>query len=137
MKKALVSLIAAMLLLACLPAFSQQPRAEVKDAYAKTVPIVKIYTHYLGYRVVYLKSNYELGEMYVPLTWFYAAVPKAQIVWGNTREYPYFSLFWVDGKFDYVRLYLKDNPRDSTWGVLDTREDLSANFNVQDPPKQF
>ena len=136
MKKALGWLVAVMLILACVPAFSQS-REEVKDAYVKSVPIVKIYTHYLGYRVVYLKSNYEVGEFYVPLSWFYAAVPKAQIVWGNGRAFPYFSLFWVDGKFDYVRLYLVDNPSDLTWGVMDTREDLSAKFNVEGPPKEY
>ncbi len=70
MKKALMLLAVTAFALLCVPAFSQTARADPKDAFAKTVPIVKIYSHNLGYKVLYFTSKNELAEMYVPMKWF-------------------------------------------------------------------
>jgi len=138
MKKALMLLAVTAFTLLCVPAFSQTARADPKDAFAKTVPIVRIYSHLLGYRVLYFKSTFEIAEMYVPMKWFNPGVDHAQIVWGNEPGYPYFSIIWADGKFDHVRLYLLDNFSSRTWEVLDDKgQDLSAAFNVQGPPLEF
>lgn len=138
MKKALMLLAVTALALSCVPVFSQTARSDPKDAFAKTVPIVKIYSHNLGYKVLYFTSQYELAEMYVPMKWFAPGVEHAQIVWGNGPSFPCFSIIWADGKFDHVRLYLVDNFSSKTWAVLDDKgKDLSALFNVEGPPLQF
>jgi hypothetical protein len=137
MKKAIVFLAAGLLLFACLPAFSQE-NAYPKDAYAKTVPIAKIWVHPLGYMVVYFKGALELGEMFVPLTWFNnGPAGKAELVWGNEPGYPYFSLFWVDGKFDHVSLHVVDSLNSLTWGTLEASLDLKDKFDVQGTPQEF
>jgi hypothetical protein len=138
MKKALMLLAVIALALACVPVFSQAVRPDPQDAFVKTVPIAKIYAHPLGYRILYFKSTYEYAEMYVPMKWFSAAIGQAQIVWGNTPGYPYFTIVWADGKFDHIRLYLYDSLQHSSWGELDDKgADLSATFNVQGPPLEF
>ena len=52
--------------------------AEESEYFVKTMPVSKIYNHYLGYRVVYVKSDLSLGEFYVPVRWFTEAGSKGQ-----------------------------------------------------------
>ena len=139
MKRAVFFLAAVLLLLACLPAFSQQQQQPYpKDAFVKTVHIEKIWVHPLGYEVVYFMSTYQMGTMFVPVAWFRGGVnAKAELIYGNSPEYPYFSIFWIDGKFDHVRLYVLENYSSRTWDVIDPSVDLTARFNVQEPPKDF
>jgi hypothetical protein len=140
MKKALVLLaVAALALAAAAPAFSQARRADPTDAFVKTVPIAKIYTHVLGYRILYFKSTFEYAEMYVPIGWFKAGVEKAEIIQGNEPSYPYFTLVWADGKFDHVRLYVRDSLMHPSWGELTAVDasQIAGNFNVQGPPLDF
>jgi hypothetical protein len=43
----------------------------------------------------------------------------------------------VDGVFDHITLYVLNDFQSQTWGVLNVPGDLSAQFNVQEPPKEF
>ena len=137
MKKPVILVAAALVLLASLPAFSQAANYP-KDAYVKSVHIEKIWTTDLGYKVQFFNSKSHMSDIYVPLSWFNKGVDsKANIVFGNTAEFPYFTIVWVDGKFDHVTLYVREDYRDLTWGELGGAVDLSAQFNVDDIPKEF
>ena len=104
----------------------------------KTVPIARVYPHALGYRILYFTSRMEYREMYVPLTWFsFSGTNKANVVWGNTDEFPYLAIYYVDGKFDRILLYLHSNMHDVTWGSLPPGIDLARQFDVQEPPRDF
>ena len=139
MKKALILLAVAAFVLAGVPVFSQAARNDPTDAFVKTVPIAKIYTHVLGYRILYFKSTFEYAEMYVPMSWFKAGVEKAEIIQGNETSYPYFTIVWADGKFDHIRLYVRDSLMHPSWGELTSvgAADIAGNFNVQGPPLEF
>jgi hypothetical protein len=138
MKRVIILLTVAAFALACVPAFSQAARTDPTDAFVKTVHIAKIYAHALGYRVLFFKSTFEFGEMWVPMSWFKQGVDKAEIIFGNEPSYPYFTIVWADGKFDHVRLYVRDSLQDKSWSELDDRgQDLSGKFNVQGPPMEF
>jgi hypothetical protein len=146
MKKAGFVLIAGLLLMSSLPLFAQQAGTATsastnknpQDAYYKVVPIVKVWMHQLGYMVQFWTSKSQIGNIYIPLTWFnQGPLSKADIIYGNQPGYPYLSIVWVDGKFDHVKLYVLDNYNSLTWGVLSQATDLSAQFNVQDVPKDF
>jgi hypothetical protein len=83
-------------------------------------------------------SKSQVGEIYVPLTWFNKGIDsKAEIVYGNERSYPYASIFWVDGKFDHIKIYALNYYESPTWGVLETVTDRTAKFNVEEVPKEF
>ena len=110
--------------------------AETSDFYVKTLPIVKIYDHSMGYRVVYMKSNFELTAFYIPKEWFAATAetgeaPKAELVAGKDSAYPYFSVFWKGADFDHIRIYIQSNLSDPSWGDLDPNVDISEKFNVE------
>ena len=129
--KKLILLITIIMIVAGIGAF-----AETSDFYVKTLPIVKVYDHTLGYRIVYMKSNFELTAIYIPKGWFQTASetgepPKAELVAGKDSSYPYFSVFWKSGEFDHIRIYLQSNLMDPSWGDLDQTVDISEKFNVE------
>jgi len=86
--------------------------------YAKSVLIYKVYSHSMGFKVVYHKTGLEQGVLYIPFSWFGNAVRKGEIVYGNDRSYPFFTVFYRDGKFDYIRLYLQESHDHLSWGML-------------------
>src|SRR5512147_126232 len=104
MKKALVA-AAALVLLAGLPLFAQTQAQTERQTYYKTIPILKIWLHPLGYLIQYVNSKQQVDQMYVPLTWFNKGInSKAEILYGAGKEYPYLTIYWVDGKFDHMRI---------------------------------
>jgi hypothetical protein len=127
MKRATL-LLALILFLATIIAAQAQ---EQPKSYVKTVPILKVLAHTLGYKVLYLKSSLEVGEVYIPYEWFKAA-GKAEVVFGGERSYPYFSVFYKDGRYSFIRLYLKENIKDITWGRLPPQEGDSAKFDIDE-----
>jgi hypothetical protein len=127
MKRATL-LLALVLFLAAI--FAAQAQDE-SNTYVKSVSIMKVLAHTLGYKILYLKSSLEVGEIYVPYTWFTAA-GKAEVVFGGDRSYPYFSVFYKDGRFNFIRLYLKDNIQDVSWGRLAFQEGDKAKFDVDE-----
>jgi hypothetical protein len=136
MKRPVILVVAAFVLAASLPAFSQAATYP-KDAYIKSVRIEKIWTTQLGYKVQFFSSKSKVADIYVPLTWFNRGVEsKADIVYGNTAEYPYFTIVWVEGKFDHITLYVQQDYRDLTWGEM-SGADLASQFSVEDVPKEF
>ncbi len=117
----------ALLLMLALAAFGQ----EQPKVYVTSVPILKIMSHPEGYKVLYMKSDMKVAVFYVPYSWFTQAGGKAEIVLGSDPSYPYFSVFYVDGKFDHIRLYVMENIQDPTWGILRMTEASYSDFNVE------
>ncbi len=116
-----------LLLLVLGAAFAQEQDTKV---YVKSVPILKILTSSAGYKVLYVKSDMQVGELYLPLSWFGKAGGQAEIVFGKDPSYPYFSVFYKDGKFDFIRLYVLDNVGDISWGILKRSEEEFNRFKV-------
>jgi len=147
MKRAICVLCAGIVLLTGLPAFAQTQAAQPqsaqgqgypKEAYVKNIPLIRVYVHPLGYRLAYLKSNFQIGEIYVPISWFNLGVmSKAEITYGPTSDRPYVSISWVDGKFERITINANSYMAGPTWGTLGPAVDLTAQFNVQEPPREF
>ena len=116
--------------------------AQESGYYVKTVPISKVYLHNLGYRVVYQKGDLNFGVFYVPKKWFDLAgsertEPKAELVLANEPSIPYFSIFWKDGAFSHVRLYLHKNINDLSYGDLEDPESLNGKFDIESLDLEF
>ena len=121
MKRAIACLL---LLMLGFLAFGQ----ELPNVYVVTVPILKILSHSEGYKVLYMRSDMQVDELYVPHRWLSKSGGKAEIVFGKEPSYPYFSAFYRDGKFDFIRLYVIDDVKDLTWGILRKTEASNAAF---------
>jgi len=110
--------------------------------YAKALPIQKITSHEKGYRVTYFTAHGDLKTVYIPLEWFSSVgdyktpdgFTKAELFRGNGDSYPYMEIFWKDGKFHHIRLFVRASYTDRSWGVVKEGEGavLGAKF---DPTK--
>jgi hypothetical protein len=127
----LVALVLLILTAATVGAQEQDPKI-----YVKTVGIMKILNHSLGYKILYLKSSMEVGEFYVPHSWFKAG-GKAELVLGSGPAYPYFSIFYKDGVFDHIKIYAADNIQHLSWGRLKPQVGDSAKFDVETLDLEF
>jgi len=121
MKRAIACLL---LLMLGFLAFGQ----ELPNVYVVSVPILKILSHPEGYKVLYMRSDMQVDELYIPHRWLSKSGGKAEIVFGREPSYPYFSAFYRDGKFDFIRLYVFDDVKDLTWGILRKTEASNAAF---------
>jgi hypothetical protein len=83
-----------------------------------------------------VKSNLQVGAIYVPMGWLGKSDGKAMIMYENTAS-AYMSIFWVDSKFDHMVLHVPANVRALVWGILDTGPDTEAAFDVQEPKLDF
>ncbi len=107
--------------------------AETSAFYPVRVDVVKVFSHADGFRVLYRMGSVGVGEVYIPARWF---VPggKAEMVRANDPSFPYMSVFYKDGKFDHLRLYVIADQRDPMWGVLPPDEGKgkfdSEDFNI-------
>lgn len=91
--------------------------AEESHYYPVTVQVVKIFAHADGYEVIYRKGTADTAAVYIPARWF---VPggKAELIRGSGPTYPYLVVFYKDGTFDHLRLYVQQNLKDQSWGIL-------------------
>ncbi len=151
MKRAVAFLFAGALVLASMPVFAQTQTSQAqpsqppstqqgypKEVYVKNIPVFKILVHPLGYKILYWKSDMTIAAMYVPLTWFTGTVTStADITYGNTPDRPYVSIRWVDGKFDHFTINAQSDMMGPTWGQLDPTLNLTAQFNIQEPVRDF
>ena len=131
MKRVVMLVALILLVLGALNAQEQDPKL-----YVKTVGIMKILNHALGYKVLYLKSSMEVGEFYVPHSWFKAG-GKAELVLGNGPAFPYFSIFYRDGEFDHIKIYAAENIQHLSWGRLKRQAGDSSKFEVETLDLEF
>jgi hypothetical protein len=135
--KKLFLLCAAALLVAALPTFSQAQSSDKPDIFVKTVPILKVYSHELGFKVLFIKSNQTVGSLYVPIKWFGRSTGKGMTVFEGSDVSPYMSLFWENGKFSHIVLHVPAAPNSPVWGILTTNDDMTSVFNVEEPQVTF
>ena len=121
MKRAIACLL--LLTLAFLAFGQEQPQV-----YVKSVPILKILSHPEGYKVIYMRSDMQADVFYIPHRWLSKTGGKAEMVFGRDPSFPYFSVFYRDGKFDFIRLYVISDVKDVTWGILRKTEASNAAF---------
>jgi hypothetical protein len=131
MKRTILLIALALLVLGVVNAQEQDP-----EIYVKTVSIMKILNHALGYKVLYLKSTMEVGEFYVPHSWFKAG-GKAELILGDSPAFPYFSVFYRDGQFDHIKLYAQKNIGHLSWGRLKRQAGDSSKFEIETLDLEF
>jgi hypothetical protein len=118
--------------------------ADTSAYYPVRLDVQKVYTHADGFRVLFRSGYSGVNDVYLPIKWFKTTTDssgklvsaKAEIVRGNDPSFPYMVLFYKDGKFDHLRLYVQDNVRDPMWGVLSPSEG-SGKFTADDLTIKF
>lgn len=100
--------------------------------FSRSVIVTRVYPHKLGYKVVYMSNDMKNRSVYLPATIFEAQTEegdaRSKIFNGYNKSYPYMAIFWKDGEFSHVKLYLKPNYSDITWGSFVNPDDHDENF---------
>lgn len=124
----LVMLLLLGVLIAAVPVVAQQQGEENDDMQAVTVYAQRVYPHRLGWVVIYNRSDLYPGEVYLPVRWFTEAGARGQIIYSNHPSVPYLTVFYRNGQFDFVRLYVSSNTAHRSWGSLPGGRDYDSFF---------
>ena len=120
MKKLIVTIVLLSICAAGLPVFAQNISEDNQsEYYYVNIPVEMVYLYRAGYVIRYRKTDKKLATLYIPHEWFTAAAGKGELIslpQGN--EWPSLTVFYKDGKFSHVRLYVHRSSGHSTWGVL-------------------
>ncbi|MCL2266194.1 MAG: hypothetical protein FWC17_01195 [Treponema sp.] len=124
------------------PVFAQSNSAQSQDMYYINVPVERIYITTQGYVIQYRSGSSILGTIGIPIEWFGNAnfqhgstsygsggSNKADVVrLPAASDWPTMSVFYVDGVFSHVRLYVHSLKSHPTWGSLPQGSDVSRFF---------
>ena len=132
MRKIIYALIISALVMSVfvMPVSAQNNSGSIPNMYYISLPIEKIYPSSEGYVVVYRKGNNQTGIVGVPNNWFTEAAGRAEMLRLPTATaWPTMSVFYSDGQFSHVRIYVHKVKRHQTWGLLPASADLGRIFS--------
>lgn len=109
--------------------------ADSSAFYPVRIDVVKVYSHADGFRVIYRKGTADVASVYLPARWFVSG-GKAELVRAHDPSFPFMTVFYKDGKFDHLRLYVLADQKDQTWGIL-SPSDGAGKFDSDDLKLEF
>jgi hypothetical protein len=112
---------------AAVPLFAQEDGGSL---YYVNVPIVKVYPYTKGYVVTYnigTRSN-RLATAYLPAEWFAPGGLKGEVVDVKGTQAPSLTVVYRDGAFDHVKLYVRRDRRDASWGYMPLSTNIDDRF---------
>jgi hypothetical protein len=99
------------------------------NLYYANVPVEKIYLAGTGYIVQYRRATNQIGTIGIPYTWFTDAGSIAEIIkLPKGKNWPYMAVFYKDGNFSHLRLYVHAQKSHLTWGMTPQGADVSKHF---------
>ena len=126
MKKLLFVLI---IIALTLPVFAQSNSRNEGDMYYINVPLEKVYETHTGYVVQYRKGINQIGTVGLPYEWFTEAGGRAEVMkLPRGKNWPSLTIFYKEGVFSHIRLYIHPSRAHITWGVVPTGADVSRHF---------
>ena len=130
MKKLIIILV---FLAVITPVFAQNSSDDSTTMYYINVPVERIYSCNEGYIVQYRTSTNRYSTIGIPNEWFVGAAGKADIVrLPPGTNWPTMSVFFQDGEFSHVRLYVHRSRSHLTWGIIPQGTDVSRYFEDKD-----
>lgn len=99
--------------------------------FTKSVIITRVYPHKLGFKVLYMSNELKNKVVYLPNEIFSVGNDGSDIIYGHDKAYPYMMIFWKDGEFSHVKLFLKQDINDVTWGSLNDPDAHDKNFDPE------
>ena len=129
MKKIIIVL--SFLAIVGMPLFSQDISLEnYSDYYYVNVRLEKVYPTRFGYILQYRKGVNNIGSVGVPNEWFTFSGAKAELVILNRgKDWPSMTVFYKDGEFSHLRLYVHPHKTHQTWGNVPLSADVSGFFD--------
>jgi len=126
MKKLTILLI---LLALITPVFAQENTNRREGVYYVNVPVERIIPVADGYLIQYRSASNLVVTTGVPVEWFYESGGRAELIrLPDGGDWPTMSVFYVNGEFSHVRLYVHRAKSHRTWGNISQGTDVSRYF---------
>ena len=117
------------------PVFAQNNAKSIDDnIYYHNIPVEKVFPTVDGYVIQYRKNSSNfLGTIGLPIEWFTVSPVKAQVYkLPHGLDWPTMSVFYVNGEFSHVRLYIHPAKSHRSWGNLPQGTDVKRFFPSRD-----
>jgi hypothetical protein len=113
---------------AVLPLAAQEEGNEKGEYYYVNTTVEKIYPYRKGYVIQYRKGPGRVARLYLPVEWFSDAASKGEIIpLGRKNDWPSLSIYYKNGEFSHVRLYVQPLSHES-WGNVPLSVNLDTYF---------
>jgi hypothetical protein len=130
MKKLIIVLI---LIALVLPVFAQNNSGSDSRMYYINIPVEKVYLSHEGYVIQYRKGINQIATIGIPYVWFSDTASKAEVMILPTgRDWPSMSVFYKEGEFSHVKLYVHRLKNHPTWSIVPQHMDVSKHFKDPD-----
>ena len=128
MKKIIITLTAVIFLAAVIPVFAENIVSENTNTYAINFTVEKIFPSNQGYIVQY-RTQRGFHTVGIPNAWFFEAAGRGdKVILPRGPNWPSMSVFYNDGEFSHVRLYVHAHKTHQTWGNIPMGTDVSSFF---------
>jgi hypothetical protein len=109
------------------------------EYYYVSVRLEKIIPYRKGYICYYRKGLSGMAKTYLPVEWFTEAAGRGEAIrLGPGRTWPYLTVYYKDGAFSHVRLYVRPEPGHESWGNIPQGVNIDSYFeNVDDIKLEF
>lgn len=129
--------IVIILALLCLTQITYNAYTDQSEYYVKTVPVYKVYIHKSGYIVTYESETLKGHNLFIPYKWMAETnengQKKAVEIDGNDPSFPYIDIYWKNGQFSHIKLFLKSSKQDPSWGILSDPDKFNDKFTDEAP----
>ena len=132
MKKLIIIAVMLSIFAAATPVFAQKISDKHRsEYYFVNIPVEKIFHYRLGYVVQYRQGIGRVGTLYIPHSWFSEPASKGELVWMNRgNEWPTLTVFYKEGEFTHLRLYIHRWKGHQTWGAVPMNVNIDDRFDV-------
>jgi hypothetical protein len=143
MKKLLIFAVFTVILAAGSPIFAQTTAADRKkhesEYYYKNVALERIYPYRNGYVIQYRRGLNRMEMAYLPLEWFTTTAGKGEIITlPKGKAWPSLTVYYRNGEFSHVRLYVHHMASHQTWGSIPQTVNIDDRFeNVEEIRLKF
>jgi hypothetical protein len=122
------------------PLFAQRfSQGKESEFFYVNVPIEKVYPYRKGYVIQYRKGVNQMARTYLPIEWFEDAGDKGDLIYlSSGNSWPYLTVYYKNGEFSHVRLYLRRDRAHASWGNITLGVNIDDRFeNVDDLKLEF
>jgi hypothetical protein len=141
MRKSLLLITLLLIVAGLVPLAAQQATSssDVEGSYAITVTLERVYPYRKGYVVKYNRGLGKTSDAYLPIEWFQGTGKKGDLILlGSGTDWPHMTVFYKDGKFSHVRLYVRKERSHESWGDVPLHVNIDDRFEgVEEITLQF
>jgi len=130
MKKLVFFVVFTVILAVGSPVFAQkEQKKNDSEYYYKNISLERIFPYRNGYVIQYRRGINGIERAYLPMAWFSSSAGKGEIITlPQGKAWPSLSIYYKNGEFSHVRLYVHHSPSHQTWGTIPQAVNIDDRF---------